>query len=171
MSCFSPSPSVFTSAASFSTDVLSFSRNVDLFSFFEYLNINIHYQFFQMSVVKFWGKGALRRGGGKKGASTFFFSLLRVLISFFVLLCTFFRVVFLLFFCFVCRGLFCLPGLVLSAGGGEQDTKYWRQQLWATHDQVECEVVQGMHDQGLPVVKVRRDTVVVRGDKGGGGLW
>lgn len=37
----------------------------------------------------------------------------------------------------------------------EQDTFYWRQQLWATHDQVECEVMQGMHDQGLPVVKVR----------------
>lgn len=38
----------------------------------------------------------------------------------------------------------------------EQDTNYWKQQLWATHDQVECEVMQGMHDQGLPVVKVRR---------------
>eukprot|EP00752_Nemacystus_decipiens_P005744 g5197.t1 len=35
-----------------------------------------------------------------------------------------------------------------------RDTNYWKQQLWATHDQVECEVMQGMHDQGLPVVKV-----------------
>lgn len=38
----------------------------------------------------------------------------------------------------------------------EQDTKYWKQQLWATHDQVDCEVMRGMHDQGLPVVKVSR---------------
>lgn len=36
-----------------------------------------------------------------------------------------------------------------------QDTTYWKQQLWSAHDRVECEVLQGMHDQGLPVVKVR----------------
>ena len=43
-----------------------------------------------------------------------------------------------------------------------QDTNYWKQQLWATHDQVECEVMQGMHDQGLPVVKVRGNETVRR---------
>lgn len=36
-----------------------------------------------------------------------------------------------------------------------QDTNYWKQQLWSAHDRVDCEVLQGMHDQGLPVVKVR----------------
>lgn len=36
-----------------------------------------------------------------------------------------------------------------------QDTMYWKRQLWAAHNRVECEVMQGMHDQGLPVVKVR----------------
>lgn len=36
-----------------------------------------------------------------------------------------------------------------------QDTNYWKQQLWSAHDRVECEVMQGMHDQGLPVVKVK----------------
>lgn len=36
-----------------------------------------------------------------------------------------------------------------------QDTNYWKRKLWAAHDRVECEVMQGMHDQGLPVVKVR----------------
>ncbi|CAM9253148.1 unnamed protein product, partial [Laminaria digitata] len=35
-----------------------------------------------------------------------------------------------------------------------RDTNYWKQQLWSAHDRVECEVLQGMHDQGLPVVKV-----------------
>lgn len=40
-------------------------------------------------------------------------------------------------------------------GFDEQDTKYWKQQLWVTHGLVNGEVTQGMHDQGLPVVKVR----------------
>ncbi|CBJ32197.1 conserved unknown protein [Ectocarpus siliculosus] len=38
--------------------------------------------------------------------------------------------------------------------GFSRDTKFWARELWDAHRQVEGEIMKGMHDQGLPVVKV-----------------
>ncbi|CAM9767689.1 unnamed protein product, partial [Ectocarpus sp. 8 AP-2014] len=35
-----------------------------------------------------------------------------------------------------------------------RDTKFWTRELWDAHRRVEGEIMKGMHDQGLPVVKV-----------------